>query len=570
MAKTYEIHEVHRISSIQDMVLQSASRFTNLPALQDLSSTPINSLTFSELLEHILLFGSALKRLGIKERTTIAVISENRVQWTLTYLTSMAFNHIIVPIDKNLTQSEIFNIIHESDAEVIVFSESFHSMMGEAKLVLKRLKFFISMDSADISENIHSMPELIRNAVPMTKSELPEIHLDEPAEIIFTSGSLGRAKGVMLTQKNLAANLYGMRSAFKIYTSDKFLSILPIHHTYECTCGQLCPIYSGASVWYSRSLKTIVDDMLKVQPTMVLGVPLIFEKMFRKIYKTIQADKVKSVVIRPMIHITDFLSMFGWKDSKKLIFKELHKNFGGNIRAFIVGGAAADPSVAKGLREFGFNFIQGYGLTETSPILALNRFEAFKDNAAGVPLPNVEIKIIDTDENGIGEILAKGGNVMLGYYKNKELTDSVIIDGWFHTGDLGIIDDDGFLHISGRKKNVIITKNGKNVFPEEIEDALLLNTFIKEVLVYADKNTKEDDDVIAAQIVPDHESFIEMSEKNNVQITSDIIKLTIGEAIKQVNKTLPSYKQVRKFTIRDNEFEKTTTQKIKRYLVQQP
>ncbi len=570
MAKTYEIHEVHRITSIQDMVLQSASRFINLPALQDLSSTPINSLTFSELLEHILLFGSALKKLGLKERTTIAVISENRVQWTLTYLTAMAFNHIIVPIDKNLTQSEIFNIIHESDAEVIVFSEGFHSMMSEAKLVLKRLKFFISMDSADLSENIQSMPELIRNATPITKNELPEIHLDEPAEIIFTSGSLGRAKGVMLSQRNIAANLYGMRSAFKIYTSDKFLSILPIHHTYECTCGQLCPVYSGASVWYSRSLKTIVDDMLKVQPTMVLGVPLIFEKMFRKIYKTIQADRVKSVVIRPMIHITDFLSLFGWKDSKKLIFKELHKNFGGNIRAFIVGGAAADPSVAKGLREFGFNFIQGYGLTETSPILALNRLEAFKDNAAGIPLPNVEIKIVDTDENGIGEILAKADNVMLGYYKNKELTNSVVIDGWFHTGDLGLIDDDGFLHISGRKKNVIITKNGKNVFPEEIEDALLLNTFVKEVLVYADKNAKEDDDVIAAQIVPDHESFIEMSEKNNVQITPEIIKSTIGEAIKQVNKTLPSYKQVRKFTIRDNEFEKTTTQKIKRYLVQQP
>ena len=570
MAKTFEIHEVHPISSIQDMVLQSASRFTNLPALQDLSSTPINSLTFAELLEHILLFGSALKKLSLKERTTIAVISENRVQWTLTYLTAMTFNHVIVPIDKNLTQSEIFNIIHESDAEVIVFSDNFHSMMGEAKLVLKRLKLFISMDSAEPSENILSMPELIRNATPIMKNELPEIHLDEPAEIIFTSGSLGRAKGVMLSQRNLAANLYGMRSSFKIYTSDKFLSILPIHHTYECTCGQLCPVYSGASVWYSRSLKTIVEDMLRVKPTMVLGVPLIFEKMFRKIYKTIQADKVKSVVIRPMIHITDFLSLFGWKESKKLIFKELHKNFGGNIRAFIVGGAAADPSVAKGLREFGFNFIQGYGLTETSPILALNRLEAFKDNAAGVPLPNVEIKIVDTDENGIGEIVAKGDSVMLGYYKNKTLTDSAIVNGWFYTGDLGIIDEDGFLHISGRKKNVIITKNGKNVFPEEIEDALLLSTFVKEVLVYADKNTKEDDDVIAAQIVPDHESFIEMSEKNNVPITSEFIKLTIGEAIKQVNKSLPSYKQVRKFTIRDNEFEKTTTQKIKRYLVQQP
>jgi len=570
MAKIYPNHDVHLVASLQDMILQSAARFTNLPALQDLASTPIGSLTYTELLEHVLMFGSALRKLGLKERTTIAVISENRVQWTLSYLTAMAFNHIIVPIDKNLPQSEIFNIIHESDAEVIIYSDGFRSMMSEAKLVLKRLKIFISMDLSESSDGVLSMPELIRQAVPITKTELPKIELDEPAEIIFTSGSLGRAKGVMLTQRNLAANLVGMRQSFTIYTTDKFLSILPIHHTYECTCGQLCPIYSGASVWYSRSLKTIVEDMTKVQPTMVLGVPLIFEKMFRKIYKTIQADKVKSVVIKPMIHITDFLSLIGWKNSKKLIFKELHKNFGGNIRAFIVGGAAPDPSVAKGLREFGFNFIQGYGLTETAPIIALNRLEAFKDTAAGIPLPNVQIKIVEPDENGVGEIIAKGDNVMLGYYKNKSLTDSVILDGWFYTGDLGMFDEDGFLHISGRKKNVIITKNGKNVFPEEIEDILHLNTFIKEVLVYAEKSDKVEDYVIAAQIVPDHETFIELSEKNNVPITPEFIRSTIDDAIKLANKSLPIYKQIRKFNIRENEFEKTTTQKIKRYLIQQP
>ena len=569
MAINHSVIAIQQISSIQDMLLKSVAKYSNLPALEDLNATPISSLSYSELLESVLKFGCALKKLGIKERTTIALMSENRVQWLVSYLTAMTFNHIIVPIDKNLPQSEIFNILHESDAEVIIFSDNFRGMMNEAELVLKRLKVFISMDLREPHEGVHSMPDLIRNITAASKTDIPNVDPNDVAEIIFTSGSLGRAKGVMLSQGNLAANLMGMRHDFEIYTSDKFLSVLPIHHTYECTCGQLCPLYSGASVWYARSLKTIVDDMHKVQPTMLLGVPLLYEKMFRRIYKTIKSDKVKSVIIQPMIKLTDFFSIVGWKNSKKLIFGELHKNFGGNIRVFIVGGAAPDPAVAKGLREFGFSFVQGYGLTETSPIIALNNPNAFKDNAAGLPLYNNEIKITSVDENGVGEIVVKGPNVMLGYYKNKSLTEDSIKDGWFFTGDLGFFDDSGFLHISGRKKNVIITKNGKNVFPEEVEDILLRNNFIKEALVYAEKNNREDD-VIAAQIVPDHESFIELSEKNNIPITPEFIKKTIGEAIQDTNRQLASFKRIVKFNIRETEFEKTTTQKIKRYLIKEP
>jgi len=297
---------------------------------------------------------------------------------------------------------------------------------------------------------------------------------------------------------------------------------------------------------------------------MLLGVPLLFEKMYRAIYKAIEKDKVKSVIMKPLITVTDFAEKFGLKNSKKKIFHELHNKFGGSVRLFIAGGAAPDPKVSKGLREFGFNFVQGYGLTETSPILALNQLDNYKDNAAGLPLPGIQIKINDPDEEGVGEIFAKGPSVMLGYYKNEKFTTETFEDGWFKTGDLGCFDEDGFLHISGRKKNVIIANNGKNIFPEEIEDILHRSPYVLESLVFGEKDDKHDER-IAAQIFVDAEAFIEYSERNNVPITEELIQQKISEVIKETNEQLASFKQIKKFYIRQQEFEKTTTQKIKRY-----
>jgi long-chain acyl-CoA synthetase len=357
-----------------------------------------------------------------------------------------------------------------------------------------------------------------------------------------------------------------MTSMIQIVPEDRFLSVLPIHHKYECTCGLLCPLYAGASAHYARSLKTVVDDLQKVKATILLGVPLLYDKMFKKIYKGIQDDKLKSIIVPPLISLTNVFESIGWKSSKKLIFKELHHKFGGHIRLFIAGGAAPDPKVAKGLRELGFNFVQGYGLTETSPIVALNRLYSFKDNAAGLPLPGLEVKINNPNESGAGEIYIKGDSVMLGYYKNQKLTDEAFDNGWFKTGDIGFFDEDGFLHINGRQKNVIISKSGENVFPEEIEDLLNRNPFVQECMVYGEEDEKHTE-IIAVQIVTDAEAFIEYSEKNKVKITPELVNEIIAEAVKEVNKELPVYKQIRKFHIRDSEFEKTTTQKIKRYLV---
>ncbi|MCJ7552609.1 MAG: AMP-binding protein, partial [Ignavibacteriaceae bacterium] len=479
--------------------------------------------------------------------------------------TAMCFNYVIVPIDKNLSHNEILNVLHESDSVAIVFSETYESMLKEKGQALLKLKTYISMDLPKEENGFLSMTQLMSNE-SSTLNTLPHIKPDDLAEIIFTSGSLGRAKGVMLSQRNLAANLTAMTSMIKMHSTDRFLSVLPIHHTYECTCGFLCPVFTGGSVHYARSLKTVVEDLQKVKATILLGVPLLYDKMFKKIHKGVKEDKVKSKIVPPLLKITDFIQAVGWKNAKKKIFKELHEKFGGAIRIFIAGGAAPDPMVAKGLREFGFAFIQGYGLTETAPILALNQLDNFKDNAAGIPMPGVEIRINNPDGEGIGEIFAKGKNVMLGYYKNPKLTGEAFDNGWFKTGDLGYIDSDGFLHISGRMKNVIISKSGKNIFPEEIEDILNRNPFIQECLVYGEKDEKQNE-IIAVQIVTDAEAFIEYSEKKNIAITPEFIEETISEAIKQANKELTSYKQIRKFYIRDKEFEKTTTQKIKRHLV---
>lgn len=566
MQKELKLYSVPKIISVQDMVLQSAKNYNNKLALEDLNKTPIPKLTYGELLETIRKFGSSLKKLGIKERTHIAVIGENRVQWSVSFLTLMCYNMVVVPIDKNLKENEILNIIHESDSEAIIFSDSFSTLMSERKSSLKKLKHYISMDNGINDEDFENMKKMIEGIQIKDIVEFPRINPNDLAEIIFTSGSLGRAKGVMLSQGNLAANLIDMVSMLFMYPEDRFLSVLPTHHTYECTCGMLCPLYCGSSVHFARSLKTVVDDLQNVKATMLLGVPLLFDKMFKRIYKTIKENKIKSIIVPQMVKLTNILSLIGWKNSKKKIFAELHHKFGGSIRFFIAGGAAPDPLVAKGLREFGFGFLQGYGLTECSPILALNRKDDFKDDAAGLPLPSVEIKINKPDADGHGEVWAKGPNVMLGYYKNEQITQEAFEDGWFKTGDVGYLDEDGFLHISGRKKNVIISKSGKNVFPEEIEDVLNRSPFVLECIVFGEEDSKQTE-IIAAKIVVDAEAFIELSETKNVKITPELINEVITEEVEKVNKQLSSYKQIKKFHIRDQEFEKTTTQKIKRYLI---
>ncbi len=560
------LYDVPTITSIQDMVLRSARVHGDRLALEDLKDTPIPRLTYGALLKKILKLGTALIGLGLKPRSHIAIISENRTQWSLAYLTGMCFDYVMVPIDRNLPANEILNIIHESEAVAIFYSEALEPMMAESRGSLRNLRYFINMDAPASRGGVYSMTEMVEQSPGCAPDELPKIDPEDLAEIIFTSGSLGRAKGAMLSQKNLASNLMAMTKMINILKEDRFLMVLPIHHTYACTCGFLCPMFSGASVHYARSLKTVVEDLQQVHATLLLGVPLLFDKMFRRINRSIGEKKLLAVLIGPLLKATDVVEKVGWKRFKRQVFREIHEKFGGSIRLFIAGGAAPDPMVAKGLREFGFNFVQGYGLTETSPILTLNQLENFKDDSAGIPLPGVSIKINEPDPTGVGEIWAKGPNVMLGYYKNPTMTKEVFENDWFKTGDLGRIDGDGFLHISGRKKNVIISKSGENVYPEELEDLLNRSPFVLECLVYGEQDKKLGE-IIAVQVVVDAEAFIELSESKNIEITPELINKIIADEIAKVNGQTAPFKQIRKFYIRDREFEKTTTQKVKRFLV---
>jgi long-chain acyl-CoA synthetase len=553
--------------SVQDMILRSARVFGDKIALEDLKDTPIPRLTYASLLRHILRLGTALRTLGIKERSHIAIIGENRVQWSLSFLTGMCFNYVVVPVDRNLPINDVLNILHESDAAAVIYSDAFEPIFRERRASMKKLKHYINMDLPARKDRSLSMVELIERAEPCPVDKLPRVDPGAMAEIIFTSGSLGRAKGVMLSQANLAANLMAMVKMMAIFPEDRFLCVLPIHHTYACTCGFLCPMYTGASVHFAQSLKTIVDDLQTVHATMLLAVPLLYDKMFKRITKSINEKKVTSLIVGPLVKAGSVAATLGWKGFRKQIFKEIHERFGGSIRCFITGGAAQDPMVAGGLRGFGFNFVQGYGLTETSPILTLNQIQNCKDDSAGQPLPGVTLRIDSPDHLGVGEIWARGENVMRGYYKNEAATKEVFRDGWFTTGDLGSIDADGFLHIAGRKKNVIISRSGENVYPEELEDLLNRSPFILESLVYGEADAKLDE-IIAAQVVVDAEAFIEIADVRKESITDALMKKVVADEIAKVNKEVPGFKQIRKFYIRDREFEKTTTQKVKRFLVQ--
>ena len=567
MNTDYPLFETRTIVSVQDMLKQSAEQFGNRKALIDLNKTPIPEVTYEQLLEKVRIFGSALHKLGLKERSHIAVIGENRVQWCIAYLTAVCYNYVVVPVDRNLSKTEVLNIIHESDAKAIVFSEAVSSHFETAHNSLKKVKYYIHMDLSSREGDFLSMMEMMDKVDASKIRSMPEIDPEEMGIIVFTSGSLGRAKGVMLSQKNIVANLMGMVQMILLYPEDRFLSVLPIHHTYECTCGFLCPLYKGCSIYYSRSLKTIPDDLQRSKATILLGVPLLFEKMFRNIKKGIRDKAVTRMLVPPMIGLAKTLKALGMKNPEKKLFGTLHRKFGGHIRLFIAGGAAPDPEIAAGLRSFGFMFVQGYGLTETAPILALNRIVAFKDEAAGLPLPGVQIKIMDPGSDGVGEVITKGDNVMLGYYKNQQATrETFTEDGWYRTGDLGYIDDDGFLHISGRKKNVIIAANGKNVYPEELEDILNRSPYIQESMVYGEADGGYTEK-IAVQVVVDGEALIARAESKKREITDEWIREVIQKEVDKANKQVPSFKRIQNVIVREHEFEKTTTKKIKRYTV---
>ena len=385
-----------------------------------------------------------------------------------------------------------------------------------------------------------------------------KVNPDEMKILLFTSGTTGNAKGVCLSQRNICSNILSIFGIVYVRKNETVLSILPLHHTYECTIGFLLLIYSGGSIAFCDGLRYITKNINEYHPSVILCVPLLLENVHKKIIKSLNNSLPEKYKNKDKLQINKLSFLI-----KLIVKSKVRKSLGGRLRMFIVGAAAANPIIVNDFDSLGLRTLQGYGLTECSPLVAGNTDFFSKDDACGLPIPNVEYKIDNPDEDGVGEIIVKGPNVMLGYYNDKEATDKVLKNGWFYTGDLGKIDENGYLYITGRCKSVIVTKNGKNIYPEEIEYYLNDNPLISESLVLGIKHENDDETYINAQIFPNIEAI--KDSLNGITPSKEEVHKIISNIIKSVNSNLPNYKHIKSFNIRDKEFEKTTTQKIKRF-----
>ncbi|NLC67645.1 MAG: AMP-binding protein [Clostridiaceae bacterium] len=578
MGATMPIYKIRPIRDLKDILEQSAKLFGSKNAFLVKSGIDGNyeGITYLKFKEDVEALGTALISLGLRDKF-IAVIGENRYEWCVSYLAVVNGTGIVVPLDKELPASEIENLLTRSNASAVIFSGKFSELMKSLPGKLPTLKYYINMDASedetpgsDVSETVFLS---FRSLVEKGKSFLAagdRSFIDAPVDaekmsiLLFTSGTTDKAKGVMLSHKNICFNMQSVCSVLYIDSTDSVLSILPLHHTYECTCGFLAMIYNGCTISFNEGLKHIAKNLQETKPSIIILVPLILENMYKKIWNQASKKPGLKIKLKAAIFISNFLLNAFKVDIRKKLFKQIHDNIGGNVRLIISGAAAINPEVSKGLRAFGFKVRQGYGLTECSPIVTVNHDEVFKDDSIGKPLPGVEVKIENLDENGIGEITVKGDNVMLGYFGDPEGTQNVLKDGWFYTGDLGTADNEGFFYITGRKKNVIVTKNGKNIYPEELEVCLNKSPYIFESLVWGKDEEDSDETIVCSKIVPDFEAIKTRLGTDN--FTESDVRKIISEEIKAVNRNLPLFKRIRDFSIKEEEFAKTTTRKIKRYM----
>jgi len=564
--KNIPLYEVRKIHDLRDMLKQSVELYGDDPLFYYKKEKGGEYLhyTFKEYNADVQSFGTALSNLsGLGSR--IAIIAETRYEWYVTYLATTNGTGIVIPLDKELPKQEIASLLNRSEADVVVYSSSKQHIIDEIKDCISNVKHFICMDKLEDREDVLYFYDLLADGKKKLEAG-NRVFLDAPIDadamtiLLFTSGTTDTAKAVMLSQKNICKNLEGMCQMVYIDREDLFLSVLPLHHTYECTCGFLCQVYRGSHIAICEGLRYITQNMQESHVTIILVVPLMLEMFHRAIMKKAKGTKKMARKFEFGRKLCKFLLFFGI-DIRRKIFAQVHETFGGKLRLIICGGAGVDPKILQDMQDMGFACIQGYGLTECAPILALNRDVDYNNRAAGLPLPGVDVQVINKDENGIGEFIGKGDNVMIGYYHNDEATKEAIDDnGYYHTGDLGYLDKDGFAIITGRKKNVIIAKNGKNIFPEEIESMLSLSSYVTEVLVSGEEDSREDV-IVTATIFPNMDA---VKEKLGSNPEDDAIQMLLEEEVNKVNAHLVNYKHVRRVVIRDTEFEKTTSKKIRR------
>lgn len=554
-----------KFKNLKEMIFKSNENFGTRPAYyingENLENAKI--ITYNDFYNDINSLGTALIEMGLKGKR-IAVIGENRYEWEVAYLAVCCGTGVVVPLDKALPSNEIESLIIRSEVEAVFYTSKYDECMAKIqKQGNTNLKYFISMDLEKNDFNKFSQKEITEKGRELVKQGNKEfiecdINNEEMNIMLFTSGTTNKSKAVMLSHQNLCTNITDIGNSFEVNETDRLLSFLPLHHTFECTVGFLYPISVGSSIIFSKGVRHIADELKNFKITAIICVPVVFEKMYDKLIKGIEA-KGKLATVKKGIKLSNMLLKVGI-DIRKKIFKEIHDNLGGALRIMVAGGAALDPEKEKGFADLGFNLLQGYGLTETSPVVAAELTHQKRLGSIGKSMPSVEVKIDKPDEKGVGELLVKGKSIMLGYCNNEEANkESFTEDGWFCTGDLARIDKNGFIYIAGRKKFVIVLKNGKNVYPEEIESLIEKSDLIKECMVFG--MPASDGDVTLSVKISYDKEYIK-SEYGD--ITEQEIKEKIWNWVKEVNKTMPKYKYVKKLILTDEELVKTTTLKIKR------
>jgi long-chain acyl-CoA synthetase len=551
------VRDGFKIITIPELFLKTSKALPKNLAFQWRKNNQLIKYSYSQAKDATVKLSNFLMQKGFKKGDRAAIISENRPEWAFAYLAILFASGTVVPLDPHLSQAERRYILQDAQVKITFASQRYYDEMLELKPDLKLLKEVISLEDL----------EKIKANSQFDKTKLPQ--LDDLAVILYTSGTTGFSKAVMLSHLNIVSNINSIHQCIDFNPNDNFFSILPLNHVFEATAGFLTPVSVGAAITYARSLKSkeIQEDMKTSKPTVLLVVPLFLEKLLLGIKKEIRRlpfpAKFALSVLRNISQITDF---FLKGKAKTLFFRQLRKKTSFDSLRFIVSGGAALPIwVSKNLEGFGFPILQGYGLSETSPVLTVNPPSRPKNRSVGMPIPGVKIKIHQPDSQGIGEIAVKGDNVMLGYYKNPQATKEAFTkDGWFLTGDIGYLDNQGYLYITGRKKSVIVTSGGKNIYPEEIEEKLLASPFIEEVLVTAGKNPRTGNVEPEAIIFPSLDAWQEYFP--NRAFKEEAVKKVLAAEIKKQVANLAEWKRPKRFKIRLEEFPKTTTKKIKRYL----
>jgi len=554
--------EIVQITDLKDMLKKTNKLYGERPAYKiRIGEGQYKIITHKEIRDMIDGLGTALIDLGLKGKK-VAVIGENRYEWGLSYLAVACGTGIIVPLDKSLPENELEELIKRSEVEAIFYSQKYDEIIKRIKLnETNNLKHLISMDLDTNTEGVYSQKELIEKGRKLIESGNREfidakINPEEMNIMLFTSGTTSQSKVVALSHRNISSNLMDVATVLDLNEEDRVLSFLPMHHVFEATAGFLYSLYLGNQVSFCDGIRNILQNLNEYQITFACFVPAIYENIYKNIIKKLEKDG-KLPIIKQLEEKYKDASM----EEKKAVFKDIHNIFGGQVRLFVSGAAALDKDVEQGFRNWGLNLCQGYGLTETSPVIGVETNTEFRVGSIGKALPSIQAKLEDVNEEGIGELVVKGPNIMLGYYGNEEATEEVLKDGWFYTGDLAKIDEDGYIFICGKKKSVIVLKNGKNIFPEEMEALVNKIEGVKESFIFGKQQSDDAEDVkIHVKVVFDRDI---VKEAYKVE-TDDEIYEAISNKIKEINKTMPMYKSIRGIILTEEPLIKTTTNKIKR------